>query len=153
MTADQLPAPTPERDGLYLRLCRMLGVPADTSDDDLIEAVRGLLVREARSGRPAEPEPSIEVAPEVEVRYAGGPTIRITGYSVTTDAETGLIVVEGFITSRTGQPPSGDTVRLAYLGIPGRGALADITATVKVFSRLEVLNIRIRTTIRAGEAA
>lgn len=85
---------------------------------------------------------------EVEVRYASGPTIRIAGYSVTTDATTGLVVVEGFIVSRTAQPHSGDAVRIAYLGIPGRGALADIAASVELFSRLGVLNIRIRTTIQ-----
>jgi hypothetical protein len=89
-----------------------------------------------------------DAPPEVEVRYVGGPTIRIAGFSVTTGAETGLVVVEGFITSRTGQPRSGDAVRLAYLGIPGRGALADITASVELSTRLTVLNIRIRTTIR-----
>lgn len=90
--------------------------------------------------------------PAVEVRYAGGPTIRIARYSVTADAETGRIVVEGFIAFRTGQPHSGDTVRIAYLGIPGRGALMDVDASVELFSRLEVLHIRIRTTIRTQEA-
>lgn len=92
--------------------------------------------------------PAADAPPEVEVRYAGGPTIRIAGFTVKTDAGTGLVVVEGFITSRTGQPLPGDAVSLAYLGIPGRGALMDIEARVELFTRLDVLNIRIRTTIR-----
>jgi len=87
-------------------------------------------------------------ASEVEVRYVGGPTIRIACYSVTAEAATGTVVVEGFITSSTGSPSRGDAVRLAYLGIPGRGALADITASVELFTRLDVPHIRIRTTIR-----
>lgn len=85
-----------------------------------------------------------EWIPEVEVRFAGGPTIRVARYSVMTDATTGLIVVEGFIASPAVRPPSGDAVRIAYLGIPGRGALADITARVDLFSRLKVPHIRIR---------
>jgi hypothetical protein len=92
-----------------------------------------------------------DVPSEVEVRYDDGLTVRVAGFSVTTDAATGTVVVEGFITSRTGQPHSGDAVRLAYVGIPGRGALADIEARVDLFTRLEVLNIRIRTTIRPEE--
>lgn len=90
-------------------------------------------------------------ASEVEVRYADGPTVRIARSSVMTEAETGLVVVEGFVASSAGQPRSGDAVRLAYVGIPGRGALADITASVELFTRMTVLHIRIRTTIRPGE--
>lgn len=88
---------------------------------------------------------------EVEVRYAAGPTIRIARHSVTTDAGAGSILVEGFIASSNGQPPSGDAVRLAHLGIPGRGALYDITASVELFTRLDVLHARIRTIIRPEE--
>lgn len=89
--------------------------------------------------------------PEVEVRFVGGPTVRIARFTVTTEAEVGLVAVEGFLSSWTGYPNSGDAVRIAYLGIPGRGALADITASVAVYTRMEVLNIRIRTTIRPWE--
>lgn len=56
-----------EQDGLYHRLCRILGLPADTTDDDLIEAVRGLLVREARK-QPAEPQ---QPAPALSVVTCG----------------------------------------------------------------------------------
>jgi hypothetical protein len=95
--------------------------------------------------------PAADAPSEVEVRYVGGPSIRIAGYSVTTDAETGTVVVEGFVASQTGQPQRGDAVHLAYVGIPGRGALADVTASVELFTRLDVLHIRIRTTIRPEE--
>lgn len=84
--------------------------------------------------------------PEVEVRFADGPTVRIARYSVATVTAAGLVVVEGFIASSTGQPRSGDGVRLSYLGIPGRGALVDVTASVELFSRLGVPHIRICTT-------
>lgn len=57
--------PEPEPDGLYLRLCRMLGVPADTPDDDLIETVRGLLVRDARQQATATAEPEPDAEPEL----------------------------------------------------------------------------------------
>lgn len=88
-----------------------------------------------------------EWAPEVEVRFGDGQAARIAGFSVTTEAATGLVAVEGFVASSAGQLPRGDAVRLAYLGIPSRGALADITASVELFTRLDVLHIRIRTTI------
>jgi hypothetical protein len=56
-----------EQDGLYHRLCRILGLPAETTDDDLIEVVRGLLVREARK-QPAEPQ---QPAPALSVVTCG----------------------------------------------------------------------------------
>lgn len=110
------------------------------------ETVRDLS-RQGYSAQEAAKKIDPETSSEVEVRFAGGEAVRIACFSVTTEAATGMLTVEGFVVSSVGQPPHGDAVRVAYLGIPGRGALADITASVQTFSRLDVLHIRISTTI------
>jgi hypothetical protein len=98
-----------------------------------------------------EPAFPTDSYPEVEVRFADGPTVRVSRFEVTTDATTDSLVVEGLIATPGVRPPSGDVVRITYLGIPGRGAVADITARVDLFSRLTVSHIRIGTTIQTEE--
>ena len=39
--------------------------------------------------------PAADASPEVEVRYTGGPTIRIAGYSVTTDGPLEILLSDG----------------------------------------------------------
>jgi hypothetical protein len=115
------------------------------------ETMVGQYARDTIAERLEPTSRTCEQHPEVEVRFADGPTIRVSRFEVTADAATGQIVVEGFIATPALHPPSGDAVRIAYLGIPGRGARADIVARVDLFSRLTVPHIRIRTTIQPKE--
>jgi hypothetical protein len=110
------------------------------------ETVRAL-ARQGSSAQEAAAKLTAGEAREAEVRFDNGPTVRLTRYTVTTERSTGMVTIEGSVASSTGQPSAGTAVRLAYLGIPGRGALADITASVDVFTRLAATRLRIRTTV------
>lgn len=81
---------------------------------------------------------------DVVARYDDGLTIRLRGVTVDADAATGRLEVAGWLTPGSAPWRAGDGIRLAHLGIPGRGALADITAGITVSMRLNVIHVRIR---------
>lgn len=135
--------------------------PCDQTIDALITAVRAWDaevvralpladfpddVREVVASRVEAPPP-----PEVEVRYAYGPALRLADFTVTTDAETGRVDVVGRPTTSTAWPPPGDAVPLTYLDIPGRGALADVTARIEHSGQGDDTLVRIRVNINAEE--
>lgn len=139
--------------------------PCDQTIDALITAVRAHAAEQQREAIRKTDDPVFYEGeagwlpdlieqpplPEVEVRYAYGPALRLADFTVTTDAETGRVDVVGRPTTSTAWPPPGDAVPLTYLGIPGRGALADVTARIEHSGQGDDTLVRIRVNIGPKE--
>lgn len=143
--------------------------PCDQTIDSLITAVRAHAAEQQREAIRKTDDPvfyegeagwlpdlidpkAAVLVPEVEVRYAYGPVMRLADFTVTTDADhPGRLDVVGRLTSGTAWPQPGDAVPLAHLGIPGRGALADVAARIELSSRDDDTLVRIRVTINPEE--